>query len=94
MVHRDISGPILRACYAACRKEATPSKILDLVLDGMAEAQQVMDMTGDMDVHNYYEGKQDAFLEVAHMIAPIKSKQESRWMALLSMERVPKENVT
>ncbi len=86
MAHRDISGAILRTCYAACRKEATPSKILDLVLDGIAEAQQVMDMTGDMDVHNYYEGNQDAFLEVANFIASVKEDKLPKYRALLSLQ--------
>ncbi len=90
MAHRDISGPMLRLLYAACRKEATPSKILDLVLDGVSEAQQVMDMTGDMDVHHYYEGYQDAFLEVANYISSVKENKLPEYRALLSLQD-PKE---
>lgn len=92
MASRDISGPLLRSCYAATRKGVTPSKILTLALEGIVEAQQTMDMTGDMDVHDYFTGYQDAFLEIAHMIAPLKENKHAFWMSLLSMTRVPEEN--
>lgn len=93
MVQRDISGPILRTCYAATRKGVTPSTILNMVLEELSSVQLDMDKCGDMDSHYYYEGMSDAYHAVANAIAPLKPKKHALWMGLLSMQSVPQEVV-
>lgn len=83
MGSRDISGPILRVCFGAVRKETTLSKLLDWVLEEMATAQKDMDITGDMDSHHYYEGMVDAYEQVALWIAPFKMEMGEEYCKLL-----------
>lgn len=90
---RDISGEMLRVCFGAVRKESTPAKILRWTLDEMASCQRDMDITGDMDSHDYYAGMIDAFEMVSLWIAPLKEDKEPLFNQLLSKTgtRFPKK---
>lgn len=97
MSSRDISGTILRTCFGAVRKEATPSKILGWVLDEMASVERDIDKCGDMEDHAYYTGMSDAFRMVAEWIAPLKEEQSKFYhdlMGLQSPDIFPKENAS
>jgi hypothetical protein len=104
MSHRDISGTILRSCFGAVRKEATPSKLLNHVLEEIASAQRDLDITGDIDSADYYAGMIDAYVAVAQWIAPVKKEKEGLFSQLLDYvhftgatkiaNKIPKENAS
>jgi hypothetical protein len=103
MASRDISGPILRVCFGAVRKEATPSKLLGWVLEEIASAQRDLDKTGDIDSADYYAGMIDAYATVANWIAPVKDDKQGEFSQLLDYvhfdgatkiaNKIKKENV-
>lgn len=83
MAHREISGQLLRVCFGAVYKEATPAKLLTFVLEQIAFTQRDLDITGDMDSAMYYTGFIDAMEMVAHQIAPIKEGKEKTFFDLI-----------
>ena len=95
MASRDFTGAMLWVCFGAVHTKATPSKLLDFVLDEMASCQRDLDKTGDSDSADYYEGMIDAFEMVALWIAPLKQNKEPQFNELLSKTgtRFPLEDV-
>lgn len=73
---RDISKAALRVCFGAVRKEITPSKLLNMILEELASNQRDLDVTGDMDDAYYYMGVGDTLERIAHWIAPLKQDKE------------------
>ena len=89
MARRDISHDLLRVCFGAVRKTATPSKLLSMVLEEMASAQRDLDKTGDIDMAHYYTGVVDTLHWMALAIAPLKDDKRDSYFGLLDMIVTP-----